>query len=108
MSEARTWQRWSASEVALLRELARNHTPGSEIARHLGRSYPAVLQKARQLGERIGQPRTLRRALTDDDSAKIITLASPGITRIEAAQLMGRDAGRLGAHARALGVDLVD
>lgn len=99
---------WSASEVALLCELARNHTPGSEIARQVGRSYAAVLQKARQMGERIGQPRTLRRAWTTAESDRLIELASTGITRIEAAALMGRGAGILRAHARALGLDWVD
>jgi len=96
---------WSASEVALLRELARNHAPGSEIAWRLARSYSAVLQKARKMGERIGQPRTLRRAWTDGDSERLLELASAGIMRIEAAELMGRGVGTLRANARALGID---
>ena len=49
------WKRWSPQEVAKLKQLRENNTPGRVIGLKLGRTADAVRSKVSKLGISVGR-----------------------------------------------------
>lgn len=90
-------RKWTAAEVAELRELAKEYTT-AELAEHFNREWTAVERKCKSLGIKTQSKQiTIIGDFTDEDDAFIIRSAQ-FLRNAEIAEKLGRTEGSIKAH----------